>query len=473
MFKKKLSVKNDFIVTFFNGLATVCGIFLVTGIIARNFGLDQLGEFLLIRRIITASVGIILIGSNISLPSIFPRNQDSSFIFISIVLFFLFSFPLIIILSYQLNYYINNSSSFLSYFVYLFGFTLMTLCYSLYRSQMKILGANALQFLSLTLFSLIFVFLSDSIENLFFLTGISMIIFGLIFFYYGLPSFKKFRINKEKILKFLNFGFVRTPGIFFQFLLLAGIPLISISYLNLTDQAFLNAGISLVRIFLVVVGPLGVILLPRISKDFKLNKNNFKHTENISILLNITFYYSLISTYVLILINNQLLNLWLGSFTNQTNLNIAIILSSAPFFILSAVLRSPIDALSNYGYNSIIYGISSTTMILCFFILTSFKIEPFLIGSLSFWLGNFLSGMLSFYYIKKLINVNFLNLKSIYQLVFILVFLFFLIELIKFYLDDILTIIVSILSLSIVLIFHFLYSKLNWIYLARALILKK
>ena len=107
------------------------------------------------------------------------------------------------------------------------------------------------------------------------------------------------------------------------------------------------------------------------------------------------------------------------------------------------------------------------------FILTSFKIEPFLIGSLSFWLGNFLSGMLSFYYIKKLINVNFLNLKSIYQLVFILVFLFFLIELIKFYLDDILTIIVSILSLSIVLIFHFLYSKLNWISLARALILKK
>ena len=78
MFEKKLSIKNDFIVTFFNGLATVVGVFIITGIIARNFGLEQLGEFLLIRRIITASVGIILIGSNISLPSIFPRNQDSS-----------------------------------------------------------------------------------------------------------------------------------------------------------------------------------------------------------------------------------------------------------------------------------------------------------------------------------------------------------------------------------------------------------
>ncbi len=473
MFKKKLSIKNDFIVTFFNGLTMVFSIFFVTGIIARKFGLDELGEFLLIRRIITASVGIILIGSNISLPSIFPRNRDSSYILISLVLFFLFSFPLIIIFSYQLNNYINNSSDFLSYFIYLFGFSLMTLSYSLYRSQMKILGANALQFLSLTLFSLIFVFLTDSIENLLFLMGVSMMIFGFIFFYFGLPSFKNFRMNKEKILKFLSFGFVRTPGIFFQFLLLAGIPLISISHLNLTDQAFLNAGISLVRIFLVVVGPLGIILLPRISKDFKSNKNNFKLRENISILMNITFYYSLISTYVLILINNQLLNIWLGSFSNQTNFNITIILSSVPFFILSAVLRSPIDALSNYGYNSIIYGISSTIMILCFYILNSFKIESFLVGSLSFWLGNFLSGVISFYYIKKLINVNFLNLKSLFQLVFILIFLFILVELMQFYLNDVFTIIISILSLTIILIFHFLYSNLNWVHSARDLIFKK
>lgn len=473
MFEKKLSIKNDFIVTFFNGLATVVGVFIITGIIARNFGLEQLGEFLLIRRIITASVGIILIGSNISLPSIFPRNQDSSYIIISLITFFLVSVPLIFIISYLLNFYINDSGNFFPYFFYLFGFTVVTLSYSLYRSQMKIVGANLIQFLSLTLVSLVCVFLTDNIQNLFLLMGIVMIVFGFLFFYFGLPSLNQLKIKQEKILEFFYFGFVRTPGIIFQFILIAGIPMISISFLSLTNQAFLNAGISLVRIFLVIVGPLGIILLPRISKDFKLNKNNFKLSGNLSILLKTTFYYSLITTFVLILINNQILNIWLGSFTSETNLNITIILSSVPFFVLAAVLRSPIDALSNYGYNSIIYGIATTIMIFCFFFLMIFEINPFLVGSLSFWLGNFVSGMLSFYYIKKLMNVNFLDSKSLLELLFILFFLYIIIEIIKFYLSDILIIFFSISSLFIFLILHFSYSNLKWIFLLRTLIFKK
>jgi len=266
LLKKKLNLRNDFIVTFFNGLATVFGVFIISGIIARNFGLDELGEFLLIRRIITTSVGIVLIGSNITLPSIFPRNQDTSYIIISLILFFFLSIPIILIISFLLNGFISSSSSFLSYALYMLGFSIVTLAYSLYRAQINILGANILQLFSLTLVSLISVLIATTIQNLFILMGIFMIGLGSLSFYLGIRKINFNKINQLKILNFFYFGLIRTPGIFFQFFLIAGIPIISISYLSLVNQAYLNVGISLVRIFLIIVGPLGIILLPRISR---------------------------------------------------------------------------------------------------------------------------------------------------------------------------------------------------------------
>ena len=473
MFEKKLTLRNDFIVTFFNGLATVFGVFIISGIIARNFGLDQLGEFLLIRRIITTSVGIILIGSNITLPSIFPRTQDTSYISISLILFFFLSIPIILIISFLLNGFINSSNNFLPYLLYILGFSIVTLSYSLYRSQMNILGANILQLISLTFVSLICVLISNSIQSFFMLMGIFMIGLGSISFYIGIKKINFNKINQEKILNFFYFGLVRTPGIFFQFFLISGVPIISIFYLTLVNQAYLNAGISLVRIFLIIVGPLGIILLPRISKDLNSYKNNFSHKENLSIMLKTTFYYSSISTFVLILINNQVLQVWLGSYTNETNINISILLSSVPFFILSSVLRSPLDALSNYGYNSIIYGIAVIMMIFTFYFLMIFNMSPFFAGSISFWIGNFMSGIFSIYFIKKLIKVDFLDFKSIIELLLIFSFLYLIIEFIKQKFNLISIILFSISSLLITIYFHFSLSKLKWVVSLRKLIFKK
>jgi len=473
LFKKKLSLRNDFIVTFFNGLATVFGVFIISGIIARNFGLDELGEFLLIRRIITTSVGIILIGSNITLPSIFPRNQDTSYISISLISFFFLSIPIILIISFLLNGFINTSTSFLPYLLYILGFSIVTLAYALYRSQMNILGANILQLFSLTFVSLICVLIATSIQNLFMLMGIFMIGLGSISFYIGIRKINFNKINQEKISTFFYFGLVRTPGIFFQFFLIAGVPIISIFYLSLVNQAYLNVGISLVRIFLIIVGPLGIILLPRIAKDLNSYKDNFSNKENLSIMLKTTFYYSSISTFVLILINNQVLQVWLGSYTNETNINISILLSSVPFFILSSVLRSPIDALSNYGYNSIIYGIAVIMMIFTFYFLMILNTPPFFAGSISFCIGNFMSGIFSVYFIKKLIKIDFLDFKSIIELLLILSFLYLIIEFIKQNFNFILIILFSISSLLIIIYFHFSFSKLKWVVSLRKLIFKK
>ena len=61
---KKLSLKYDIIVTLINGIIVIGGIFILNGLIARLHGLDVLGEFLLIKRTISSSMGILLLGLN-------------------------------------------------------------------------------------------------------------------------------------------------------------------------------------------------------------------------------------------------------------------------------------------------------------------------------------------------------------------------------------------------------------------------
>ena len=76
---KHLSLKADLMVTLLNGVIVIGGVFVLNGLIARIHGLDVLGEFLLIKRILSASVGILLVGMNIALPNYLSRNFEKSY----------------------------------------------------------------------------------------------------------------------------------------------------------------------------------------------------------------------------------------------------------------------------------------------------------------------------------------------------------------------------------------------------------
>ena len=94
---KNLSFKYDIIVTLINGIVVIGGIFILNGLIARLHGLHVLGEFLLVKRTISSSMGILLIGLNIALPNYLSRNFDKSYADNSYMLFLLATFPLTIL----------------------------------------------------------------------------------------------------------------------------------------------------------------------------------------------------------------------------------------------------------------------------------------------------------------------------------------------------------------------------------------
>ena len=118
-------------------------------------------------------------------------------------------------------------------------------------------------------------------------------------------------------------------------------------------MALLNAGISIVRLSLIFVTPLGMILLPRISHALAQGKK-FEVGQGMEILLTTTIYFSTIICCIVFLYTEELLIIWLGQISTDGILLVKLVILAFPFYSVMGVLRGPIDAGSEKGYNSLI-----------------------------------------------------------------------------------------------------------------------
>lgn len=463
LLEKKLSLKADFVVTGLNGIGTVVGIFVVSGYIARTLGLDALGEYLLVRRTVTAVLGVLLLGLNVALPALLARDNEKGYGDSATVIFVTGTLPILLILTLLSGHSFLAADRALNYFIYATGFSCLTLAYALYRGHMNMIGANLLQFVAGTVVSLFAAAVADSIETLFVLMGMPMLAISAAAFLHRNRGVRYSRTSRATGKELLSFGAVRIPGFMFQFLLLAGVPLLSLPHLTLTDQAYLNAGISLVRVFLVIVGPLGIVLLPRVSHALSGGvTNNLR--SNLSVLIQASLYYGALTAFVLSQLSHEILSVWLGEVTKEAGRGAMVLLYSVPFFVLSAVLRSPIDAGHQRGYNSFIYGTGAVVMLVTFFMLLFFYNNPFLSAGGAFLAGHVACGLASFNIARKLFGIPMLKKEFFISLVILLIILGVVLELLEMFLGGGPNLLI--VSLAVIVAVcggHFRLSRESWV----------
>lgn len=463
MLEKRLSLRTDFFITGLNGVGTVLGIFVVSGYLARSLGLDALGEYLLVRRTVTASLGVLLFGMNVALPALIAKNEGRGFGESAAVVFSLGTLPLILLI-WSVSHF--GSIAFpisLPYIVFTIGFCLLTLAYALYRGHLNMVGANLLQLLAGTVVSMAAAFFASSVEQLLLMIGLGMTLISGVAFLQRNRGFHPGRISPGDTAALVKFGLVRVPGLLFQFFLLAGAPLLALTYLSLTDQAFLNAGISLVRSFLMVAGPLGIILLPRVSHAVSSGLTDNLRL-NLSVLIHASLFYGALSGFVLSQLSHEILLIWLGEVTNEAARGAMVLLYSVPFFILSAVLRGPIDAGHERGYNSHIYGTGVVVMLVTFFMMIAYYNDPFLSAAGAFLTGHTASGLASFYIARKLFGIPLLKRGFYISLVFLLVVLGFFLELLRLFLSSGEGLLIGSLAVMVSMCGgHLLLSKKEWV----------
>ena len=167
---KNLSLKLDIFVTLINGIIVIGGIFILNGLIARLHGLEVLGEFLLVKRTISSSMGILLIGLNIALPNYLSRNFDKSFADNSYLIFLIFSLPLTV-LSIFIIIWLNingfDPNYFWYYVIFSIGMCSQFMNYAIYRGYMNMIGANIFQLIGVALIPIIvFIYASSLYDSL-------------------------------------------------------------------------------------------------------------------------------------------------------------------------------------------------------------------------------------------------------------------------------------------------------------------
>lgn len=71
--------------------------------------------------------------------------------------------------------------------------------------------------------------------------------------------------------KIVHFGLERIPSFIAQSILLAGPSVLLSMYGTFAEVALIDANISIIRLLILIIGPFGIIILPKIVKFEKKN----------------------------------------------------------------------------------------------------------------------------------------------------------------------------------------------------------
>ena len=416
---KHLSLKADLMVTLLNGVIVIGGVFVLNGLIARIHGLDVLGEFLLIKRTLSASVGILLVGMNIALPNYLSRNFEKSYGDNAFILFLIITVPMTIlliagILLFNIKGFYSNH--FWIYVLFSLGLSAQFITYALYRGYMNMVGANVFQLLGTAIIPIVVFTSVAKLNDGLFLIGCSVTTIMVFAFLFRNKGIHLAAITFHHSKKIIIYGIERVPSFVAQFILLAGVPIYLAQKVNFESVAYFNSSLSLVRLALLIVNPIGMVLLPRIS-----NKIATGSVDEVNNMLNILFkaglFLSVIGTIYCYINAPLILNFWLGT-VNVSGVNILrLTILALPFYTFAGLSRSPIDAVSEKGYNSLIYSLAAIVMIAIIFIGKIFDCDYLETALTSFLISHIIAGLASAYFIQRLYKSKLWNFKIMRDIV--------------------------------------------------------
>lgn len=408
---KKYSFKNDLFISFINGLVVMGGVIFLNGLIARLHGLEVLGEFLLVKRTLFTSVSLFLIGSNLGLANYISKNDDRSYGDAVIHLFFIFSIPLIIVCVYSFQWLQIDgieTNVILPYILFAVGICIQTLVFSLFRGYLNMIGAGIVQLLGTVIIPIVLFLMLDDLLAILFWIGSSSLVSMFIIYFWRNNGFRIFKIKLEYYKNLIIYGFNRVPSFISQFILLAGIPIMIAKTSSFENVAYYNSSLSLLRLSLIIINPIGMVFLPRISKKFAKGE-----IEKISMGLQLTLlgglFFSIISGIWIFIFAPSILELWLGQIDTTGSWILRGIIISFPFYTIAGLARSPIDAASQKGYNSIIYGTAAIFVIISYYFGIKLGYHPLYVAVFSFVGGQIIAGVYSLTILKKIFNTQLWN----------------------------------------------------------------
>nr|AOP02852.1 Wzx [Streptococcus suis] len=371
----KDSFYKDIIITFLGQIIVMAVTFLLNKVISNQYSVEDFGNYNLIKRAVSIVSFVMLMAMGIAIPKYVSeaneRNEKElkeSYMLSSLFLIVCSS----LILTVFLLIFRNNISNVmfgtteLSNFIlpiclYAFSAGLITYIYSFYRGINDFIKFNIVGF-NLQVITLITVFivrnnllvLHYSWSLLLFLYAVYEII--LLYNRNGF-SLKNFNQKLGTLRTLFEYGFPRVPGDFVLFAFNLAPMIVVNKHFGTEQVAYFSAALSINALLTPLFSLVGTILLPFVSKSM-VNNSVDNMQKKIKILGIIYFFVSLIAIFA-IYIGGEFLILILFNkdYVNSIEIVKITILSIIPnaFYLL---LRSPLDGISKFPYNTICLTVS-------------------------------------------------------------------------------------------------------------------
>ncbi|MEE9162857.1 MAG: hypothetical protein V3U35_07795 [Candidatus Neomarinimicrobiota bacterium] len=470
------TLRGDLLNTLVSGVGVFIGVLVLYGLIARLMGTEALGEFLLVRRTAFTLMGVFLIGMNLGLPYYVAKAGDHAYGLSALLIFALLTVPLIGLASRAIS--VGVLAGFptylaLPFFVFTTAYAVQYLAFALLRGRLNIWGANLVQLLGTGLIPIaVFLLLRErSVPLLLRTIGIATI--GMSALIYLLNVDWRGRVLElRKAWDLLSYGGSRMVGFAAEFILLGGAPLLILGGSTKSEVAYLNSGISLLRLFLLAVGPLGIVLLPRISRAMD-RGNTARLAVGLEVLAKSVLLTGLPLALLLSMNSATILRVWLGA-GNEAGVEIVrLIVLALPFYLLIMVLRAPIDAASQRGYNSVVYGAAALILLALFFGLRAVSVPILEAGVLSFVGAHVAGAAGSLYFARKLYGITLFNPWYVLTLLAVLAVSLVLLYSIRAVVPGPASLAVGAVALGAILSLYFARSRSDWVAGLRSLLVGK
>jgi O-antigen/teichoic acid export membrane protein len=237
--------------------------------------------------------------------------------------------------------------------IFFLGLMAHGVVYGYYRGVLRMGVANALQCWNLAavpLLSLGALFHTHSVGLIVSAMGALTILGSLLF---AVPILRLFHPGqlriREHAVELLNYGLRRVPGDFSGGALFALGPIIAAQYVPMDKVSYLLLGISILTAVSVSTGPLGLILLSKVSMMLAQNRRE-EVRLHVKHLLATVVAFSAFVTIQVVVFSDVLVRAWMGSTFSGHALIIRIVLLATPFYLLTVAFRSVIDAGSFKAY---------------------------------------------------------------------------------------------------------------------------
>ena len=256
-----------------NGLVALAAI-TINALIPRIYSVNELSNYIFIKRIITTMLSIQLVGANLSIPFFYPKVKQLRVFIDAIKMVFLTSLFTNLLVGFVIlktGLFEADSIGFISFLLFSLTLAYNTLTFSIIRAQQAFKKAAFQHSKNMFIYPIVGLIITQSLQQYF------LLLFTMSFIDNTYTILRILKTHPDtidtdnsqgeySISRLINYGFQRFP-MFFAQIFIAALPIVYLKVIGDMERiAVWGAALTILRLVIMLAGPVNVMVLPRFSE---------------------------------------------------------------------------------------------------------------------------------------------------------------------------------------------------------------